>query len=152
LSIGNRTIWRDQSSAAEAIVQTRTWISCKKCNSKRPMLSIPPTPSMQRQWETAHSASSSKSSSLSRYFMMFRLILEESTQVTKSSMFLYCVSLTMKVRSLARHSPGDEICGVCHNVCSYSDVTLLDHLDSTLDVVCHAQPSHDDRQPSPSES
>jgi hypothetical protein len=40
----------------------------------------------------AYSASSSKSSSLSRYFMMLRLILEESTQVTKSSMFLVSVS------------------------------------------------------------
>ena len=32
--------------------------------------------------------SKSKSSSLSLYFMMLRLILEESTQVTKSSRFL----------------------------------------------------------------
>lgn len=34
------------------------------------------------------SQSRSKSSSLSRYFMMLRLILDESTHVTKSSMFL----------------------------------------------------------------
>lgn len=34
----------------------------------------------------------SKSSSLSRYFMMFRLILLESTQVTKSSIFLPVLS------------------------------------------------------------
>lgn len=34
----------------------------------------------------------SKSSSLSRYFIMFRLILDESTQVTKSSRLLYMVS------------------------------------------------------------
>ena len=37
--------------------------------------------------------SRSKSSSLSRYFMMFRLILDESTHVTKSSRFLKDVSL-----------------------------------------------------------
>jgi hypothetical protein len=42
--------------------------------------------------DLAYSASSSKSSSLSRYFMILRLIFEESTQVTKSSMFLTRVS------------------------------------------------------------
>jgi hypothetical protein len=31
-------------------------------------------------------------------------------------------------------------------------MTLLDHFDSALDVVCHAQSGHDDGQPSPSES
>jgi hypothetical protein len=36
--------------------------------------------------------SRSKSSNLSRYFMILRLILEESTHVTKSSMFLLIVS------------------------------------------------------------
>ncbi len=39
-----------------------------------------------RNEDVVHSRS--KSSSLSRYFMIFRLIFEESTQVTKSSMFL----------------------------------------------------------------
>jgi len=37
--------------------------------------------------------SRSKSSSLSRYFMMFLLIFDESTQVTKSSMLLLSLAV-----------------------------------------------------------
>jgi len=56
-----------------------------------------------------HNASSSKSSNLSRYFMMLRLILEESTQVTKSSMFLAIVNPCCS-----------EFAGVAHLVTRYA--------------------------------
>jgi hypothetical protein len=45
----------------------------------------------------------SKSSNLSRYFRMLRLILELSTQVTKSSRFLYHISIVLYCQATTAH-------------------------------------------------
>jgi hypothetical protein len=73
--------------------------------------------------------SRSKSSNLSRYFMILRLILEESTHVTKSSMFLLIVS-QMSVDSSKRGvaSPCHQKCRVSHHLRAHTNVTLLDEL------------------------
>jgi len=81
-----------------------------------------------------HNASSSKSSNLSRYFIMLRLILEESTQVTKSSMFLAIVNPVLFKICLCC-SPGHEVRRICYDICSHSYVTLLNELDGRLYVV-----------------
>jgi hypothetical protein len=84
----------------------------------------------------AYNASSSKSSSLSRYFIILRLIFEESTHVTKSSIFLAHVSNCL-FHACSRYSPSDEICRIRDNICSDSHVTLLNELDRSLDMIRH---------------
>lgn len=93
--------------------------------------------------------SRSKSSSLSRYFMMFRLILDESTHVTKSSMFLHPKSAALIHRrgrfDLPRHQKGrirDYLRPDPH-------VTLLNELMRRRHRLRHPQPRHHHTQPPP---
>ena len=95
-----------------------------------------------------YKASNSKSSSLSRYFMMLRLILDESTQVTKSSMFLAFVS--QKISCVFQHSlPRNKIRWVRDNRRTDPDMPLLNHLNRARQMLAHAQPRHNHRQPPP---
>jgi hypothetical protein len=79
---------------------------------------------------------------------MLRLILDESTQVTKSSMFLALVS-ERAVQCENSHSPRNQIGGVGNDMCAHTHMALLNELDGSLYMVRHAQPRHDDRQTSP---
>lgn len=85
--------------------------------------------------------------------MMFFLILEESTQVTKSSMFLKSGSQhTIFAILSSRISPRNQKGRVGHNLSSNSNMALLDELVGSADVLRHSQPSHDNPQSTPAES
>lgn len=68
---------------------------------------------------------------------MFRLILEESTHVTKSSIFLMLVSTTLYI-NCDGSLPCNEICRVRYNICTNSYMALLDKGNGSLDMICHA--------------
>jgi hypothetical protein len=86
--------------------------------------------------------------------MMFFLILEESTQVTKSSMFLDSESQHLKTLAVicGRISPGYQKGRVGHNLSSNPNMALLNELVGSADMLRHPQPSHNHSQPTPAES
>jgi hypothetical protein len=91
----------------------------------------------------------------SRYFMMFFLILEESTQVTKSSMFLHSESQhnsRTPQASLRLILPGNQKGRISDNLRSNPNMALLDELVGSADMLRHPQPRHDNSQSTPAES
>lgn len=68
---------------------------------------------------------------------MFRLILEESTQVTKSSIFLWLISTALD-KTCDGYLPCNEICSVCDDIGADSHMALLNESNRGLDVICHA--------------
>lgn len=87
--------------------------------------------------------SNSKSSNLSRYFMIFRLILLPTLQVTKSSKLLVHKTFRMLATLLSRRNGlWVPTRWICDRLSSNSDMTLLYHLGGGLYCLGHSKSYH----------